>query len=102
MTRRSVSRALALSMSLWLIRPITGAAQGPSPRATPERFSIRVPDAVLTDLHDRLAHTRWPDQLPGTGWAYGADTAYLRELTTYWRDTFDWRAQEVGNEATTT
>jgi len=63
--------------------------------AQPERFSIHVPDAVLIDLHDRLMHTRWPDQLPGTGWEYGADTAYLRQLITYWRDTFDWRAQEA-------
>lgn len=70
-----------------------GSAQDAAPpRAEP--FTVAVPDAVLTDLRDRLARTRWPDQLPGTGWDYGTDTAYLKELVTYWQNTFDWRAQE--------
>ena len=61
----------------------------------PETFSISVPDAVLDDLKERLTRTRWPDQLPGTGWEYGTDTTYLRELVEYWRKDFDWRAQEA-------
>jgi pimeloyl-ACP methyl ester carboxylesterase len=60
-----------------------------------DRFEIRVPDAVLDDLRERLARTRFPDQIPGSGWDYGTDTAYLKELCAYWRDKFDWRAQEA-------
>jgi Epoxide hydrolase N terminus len=59
-----------------------------------ERFTVDVPEAVLSDLDDRLARTRWPDQLPGTDWSYGADTAYLRELIDYWQPEYDWREQE--------
>jgi microsomal epoxide hydrolase len=58
-------------------------------------FRIDVPDEVLDDLRARLAATRWPDQIPGSGWGYGTDTAYLRELCETWRASFDWRAQEV-------
>jgi len=43
-------------------------------------FRINVPDSVLADLHRRLAETRWPDQLPGTSWEYGADIKKVREL----------------------
>jgi microsomal epoxide hydrolase len=53
-----------------------------------------VPDAVLKDLKDRLARTRFPDEIEGSGWDYGTNLSYLRELVTYWRTTFDWRAQE--------
>jgi microsomal epoxide hydrolase len=60
-----------------------------------ERFRIRVPDAVLADLRERLARTRWPDALSGSGWSTGTDLAYLKELCAYWRDGFDWRAQEA-------
>ncbi|RPI64394.1 MAG: hypothetical protein EHM50_00725, partial [Lysobacterales bacterium] len=67
-------------------------AQTERPRV--ERFTIAVPADVLRDLDERLARTRWPDQLPGTGWSYGADTAYLRELVAYWLDEYDWRDQE--------
>jgi len=57
-------------------------------------FTIRVPDEVLTELKARLARTRFPDAIPGTGWDYGTDLAYLKELVAYWHDTYDWRAAE--------
>jgi pimeloyl-ACP methyl ester carboxylesterase len=57
-------------------------------------FTIHVPDAVLADLKVRLKNPRVPDALNGDGWIYGTDTAYLKQLVAYWRDRFDWRAQE--------
>jgi hypothetical protein len=30
-------------------------------------FRIDVPDSDLLDLRERLAHTRWPGQVAGTG-----------------------------------
>ena len=53
-----------------------------------------MPDAVLADLKARLAAPRLIRALNGEGWQLGTDVAYLRELVTYWRDRFDWRAQE--------
>jgi microsomal epoxide hydrolase len=61
----------------------------------PRPFAIEVPDAVLDDLRARLVATRWPEPIPGAGWDYGADLAYLRELCDYWRDGYDWRAWEA-------
>jgi len=70
-----------------------GAAKGPrGTEVVP--FTIHVPDAALVDLKDRLARTRLPDTIEGSGWNYGTDLAYLKELIVYWRDTFDWREQE--------
>jgi pimeloyl-ACP methyl ester carboxylesterase len=57
-------------------------------------FRVEVPEAVLDDLRERLARTRWPDQIPGSGWDYGTDLAYLRDLCDTWQNKFDWRAQE--------
>jgi len=57
-------------------------------------FTINVPDAVLTDLRARLAATRWPAEVPGTDWDYGANLAYIKGLCEYWRTSFDWRKQE--------
>ncbi|HUG00077.1 MAG TPA: epoxide hydrolase [Ilumatobacter sp.] len=58
-------------------------------------FLVDVPDEVLDDLRERLARTRWVDQLPDTTWEYGVDVAYLRDLCEYWATTFDWRAAEA-------
>ncbi len=60
-----------------------------------EPFRIRVDDSVLEDLRHRLAHTRFPDQIEGTGWEYGSPVDTVRELVEYWRDKYDWRAQEA-------
>src|ERR1700704_584720 len=65
----------------------------------PTPFALRIPDADIADLRDRLARTRFPDQAPGEAWAYGTDVDYLRELTEYWRDHFDWRAAEAALNA---
>ncbi len=66
----------------------------PSGSAAIVPFRINVPDAVLADLKDRLAKTRFPSEIEGTGWDYGANLAYMKELVTYWRTSFDWREQE--------
>ena len=50
---------------------------------------------MLADLRRRLAETKWPDQLPGTTWEYGADISKVRELANYWQKDYDWRAQEA-------
>lgn len=60
-----------------------------------EPFRLQVDDAVLDDLRERLARTRLPSQLDDAGWEYGCDTTYLAELIAYWRDAYDWRAQEA-------
>ena len=61
----------------------------------PMPFTLHVSDDDIADLHARLARTRFPDQAPASPWAYGTDLGYLRDLVGYWRDKFDWRAQEA-------
>ena len=56
-------------------------------------FSIPVSLAAIEDLRNRLARTRWPDEITGTGREYGADLGFMQELCAYWKDQFDWKAQ---------
>jgi pimeloyl-ACP methyl ester carboxylesterase len=60
-----------------------------------EPYTVAVPQAILDDLRERLERTRWPDQIPGTGWEYGTDLDYLRDLCRYWSTGFDWRMAEA-------
>jgi pimeloyl-ACP methyl ester carboxylesterase len=57
-------------------------------------FRIDIPQADLDDLHDRLGRARWSRDLTG-GWERGVPASYLRPLAEYWRDEFDWRAEEA-------
>jgi pimeloyl-ACP methyl ester carboxylesterase len=61
---------------------------------TIEPFRINVPDTVLHDLQERLARTRFPDEINDDDWSYGTSLAYLQELVAYWRTRYDWRAAE--------
>lgn len=57
-------------------------------------FTVTVPETTLTDLRERLDRTRWPDEVEGAGWDYGASLAFMKDLVDYWRAGFDWRARE--------
>jgi pimeloyl-ACP methyl ester carboxylesterase len=86
-----VSPALAICLAGLVHSQVLQTPAGPAPVP----FRVHVSDEVLEDLKRRLAMTRWPDQLPGSGWDRGPDTTYLMSLCDYWRTGFDWRAQEA-------
>jgi pimeloyl-ACP methyl ester carboxylesterase len=66
---------------------------------TPTPFTLAIPDQDIADLRARLALTRFPDQAPDAPWAFGTDLGYMKSLVPYWRDRFDWRAQEAALNA---
>jgi hypothetical protein len=55
---------------------------------------IRVPQATLADLRDRLKRTRWIAGTTHADWDRGTNAGYLKELHAYWQEQFDWRAPE--------
>jgi epoxide hydrolase len=92
--RRTIGAVATLLLVLVTIRPGHGQAEVPTP-ATIKPFKAHIPDSVLADLRHRLSETKWPDQLPGTTWEYGADIKKVRELANDWQKNYDWRAQEA-------
>jgi microsomal epoxide hydrolase len=60
-----------------------------------EPFRIAVADSVLADLKERLARTRFPDEIADSGWEYGTNLAYLKDLVEYWKTEYDWRKHEA-------
>ena len=81
------------------VAPWRGDEAEPADPQAVRPFTIDVPEAVLDDLRLRLARTRLPDEIDGAGWDYGLPRDYLTELITYWRDEYDWRAQEAALNA---
>jgi pimeloyl-ACP methyl ester carboxylesterase len=61
-------------------------------------FVLDVDDAVLDDLAGRLERTRFApdigDVITGGKQDHGISTRRVRDLVDYWRDGYDWRAQE--------
>lgn len=60
----------------------------------PVPFRVEVPEKDLADLKQRLGHTRWAHDFGNQDWLYGVQREWLGDLIAYWRDKYDWRAQE--------
>jgi pimeloyl-ACP methyl ester carboxylesterase len=58
-----------------------------TPAVTP--FEVRVTDAEIADLRERLARTRWPEKEAVDGWDQGLPLAYAQELCAHWADGYD-------------
>jgi pimeloyl-ACP methyl ester carboxylesterase len=59
-----------------------------------EHFEIDIAVGVVTDLRERIAKTRWPDNAPGDAWSQGTDLDYVREFLAFWANHFDWTAEQ--------
>ena len=59
-----------------------------------EPFTVAIPEADVADLRARLAAARWPDDFGNADWRYGVERGWLEEMVRYWREDYDWRAQE--------
>ncbi|KAL0059555.1 hypothetical protein AAF712_013700 [Marasmius tenuissimus] len=57
-------------------------------------FKINISDKELALLKDKLKLARFPDELEGAGWDYGAPLLDIRRLTSRWIDGYDWRKHE--------
>lgn len=57
-------------------------------------FRVNIRQGKLNDLKYRLENTRWPDEIENSGWNYGANLNYMKELHQYWLSQFDWRVTE--------
>jgi epoxide hydrolase len=64
-------------------------------KASIRPFHIDIPQSEIDDLRDRLARTRWPDEVPDVGWSRGVPLGYLKRLVEYWRTSYDWRVHEA-------
>jgi pimeloyl-ACP methyl ester carboxylesterase len=58
-------------------------------------FQIRIPDSAIDDLRERLARTRWPDEINDENWSYGTSLRFIQDLTAHWQSAYDWRAEEA-------
>lgn len=60
-----------------------------------KRFKIDVSGGDLEDLDRRLNNIRWPSSLDDNSWDDGTSLTFLKEMSDYWRDGFDWRSVEA-------
>lgn len=61
-----------------------------------KEFQINISHEDINDLNTRISKTRWINETTATGWGDPAlDISAIKELTDYWKDSFDWKKQEA-------
>lgn len=59
-------------------------------------FKIATPERSLETLHKRLALATFPEEVEFSNIdKYGATRSEIKRLADYWKNGFDWRAQEA-------
>ena len=55
-----------------------------------EEYIINIPEENIDLLRQKINLTRWPDEI-NNKWSHGTDMSFLKELSNYWCNEFDWR-----------
>jgi pimeloyl-ACP methyl ester carboxylesterase len=78
---------------------MTQATKEQSPAPTEDEsirpFRINISEEALTDLHRRIAATKWPERETVADATQGVQLATMRELARYWQTDYDWRKVEA-------
>lgn len=57
-------------------------------------FTLEIRQEELDDLKDRLKLTRWTEKETVNDWSQGIPLSYMREISEYWLNQYDWRRCE--------
>tara|TARA_B100000287_G_scaffold79639_1_gene71920 strand:- start:1799 stop:2917 length:1119 start_codon:yes stop_codon:yes gene_type:complete len=58
-----------------------------------DEFNINIPEEDIDLLKQKINLTRWPDEI-NNKWSHGTDKSFLKGLSDYWCNEFDWRVHE--------
>lgn len=64
----------------------------------PVPYKIHIGDDLLSLTKQKLQLARYPEELSDIGdddWSHGSKVEVVRRLANYWKDSYDWRAEEV-------
>ena len=58
-------------------------------------FHVKIPEAELTDLRNRIKATKWPERETVADASQGVQLATMQKLARYWLAEYDWRKVEA-------
>jgi len=58
-------------------------------------FHVKIPQAALDDLRQRVRSTQWPEKETVSDASQGVPLAAMQKLARYWASDYDWRKIEV-------
>lgn len=95
MNRRELGKTLLAAVLLSGLVSQPARSEEKPAMNTPTPFKIAISNDQLADLKSRLQRTRWPDEPADAAWMFGTNLGYMKSLTDYWLNQYDWRKAEA-------
>ena len=57
-------------------------------------FKVDISDKYLQNIYSKVKNYPWHEMPDDGGWSYGTNLDYMKEISNYWVDKFDWRKTE--------
>ena len=57
-------------------------------------FKINISNKIIEDINTKVSNYSWHEMPDDGGWTYGTNLDYMKEISKYWIDKFDWRKTE--------
>ena len=54
-------------------------------------FKVDISDEILQNIHYKVKNYEWHEMPDDGGWDYGANLHYMKELSKYWTEKYNWR-----------
>ena len=58
-------------------------------------FKINILDEDLEKIYNKVKQYPWHEMPDDGGWEYGTNLDYLKEISNYWINNFNWRKHEA-------
>ena len=57
-------------------------------------FKVDISDKYLQNIYSKVKNYPWHEMPDDGGWSYGTNLDYMKEISNYWVEKFDWRKTE--------
>jgi len=57
-------------------------------------FKINIPDKIIEEIKTKVSNYPWHEMPDDGGWDYGTNLEYMKEISKYWVNKFDWKKTE--------
>ncbi len=58
-------------------------------------FKVNISDKIINEIYEKVKKYPW-HEMPNDGdWEYGTNLDYMKKISRYWTDKFDWQKQEA-------
>ena len=57
-------------------------------------FKINISNKIIEDINTKVANFPWHEMPDDGGWNYGTNLDYMKEISNYWVNKFNWRKTE--------